>query len=60
LQKTLAQDYLRFNLYDSPNTKMVLLPDKLSGPILINLGLDQLRKLSQEGLSRGDDTLTGR
>lgn len=40
--------------------KMVLLPDKLNVPILINHGLKQSRKLSQEGLSRSDDTLSDR
>jgi regulator of protease activity HflC (stomatin/prohibitin superfamily) len=60
IAKTLTQDYLRFKLYDSPNAKMVLLPDKLNVPILINPGLEHSIKLSQEGLSRGDDTLTGR
>jgi regulator of protease activity HflC (stomatin/prohibitin superfamily) len=60
IAKTLTQDYLRFKLYDSPNAKMVLLPDKLNVPILINPGLDQPRTLSQEGLGRGNDMLSGR
>jgi regulator of protease activity HflC (stomatin/prohibitin superfamily) len=55
IAKTLTQDYLRFKLYDSPNAKMVLLPDKLNVPILINPGFDQPRTLSQEGLSRSDE-----
>jgi hypothetical protein len=40
--------------------KAALLPDKLNVPILINPGLEHSIKLSQEGLSRGGDTLTGR
>jgi regulator of protease activity HflC (stomatin/prohibitin superfamily) len=60
IAKTLTQDYLRFKLYDSPNAKMVLLPDKLNVPILINPGLDQPRTLSQEGLGRGNDILSSR
>ena len=38
ITKTLTPDYLRFKLYDSPNAKMVLLPDKLNVPILVNPG----------------------
>jgi len=63
IAKTLTQDYLRFKLYDSPNAKMVLLPDKLNVPILINPGLDQRdqpRALSQEGFSRSDEMPLGR
>ncbi|MBX3237520.1 MAG: prohibitin family protein [Nitrospiraceae bacterium] len=41
ITKTLTPDYLRFKLYDSPNAKMVLLPDDLRVPILI--GADQDR-----------------
>ena len=60
IAKTLTPDYLRFKLYDSPNAKMVLLPDKLNVPILINPGFDQSRTLSQEGLGRGEEMLPGR
>ncbi|MBA5873332.1 MAG: prohibitin family protein [Nitrospira sp. CR1.2] len=35
--KTLTPDYLRYKLYDSPNAKMVLVPDNLHVPILLNL-----------------------
>lgn len=38
ITKTLTPDYLRFKLYDSPNAKIVLLPDKMSVPILLNTG----------------------
>src|SRR5205807_46013 len=41
IAKTLTANYLRFKLYDSPNSKLVLLPDKLNAPILINPGPDQ-------------------
>jgi hypothetical protein len=36
ISKTLTPDYLRFKLYDNPGAKMVLLPDKLTVPVLIN------------------------
>ena len=45
ITKTLTADYLRYKLYDSPNSKLVLLPDKLNLPILVNPGLDQPRQL---------------
>lgn len=41
IAKTLTPDYLRYKLYDSPNTKMVLLPDKLNVPILVNPDTEQ-------------------
>ncbi len=36
IAKTLTPDYLRFKLYDSPNAKLVLLPEHLNMPVLIN------------------------
>lgn len=36
IARTLTPEYLRFKLYDSPNSKLVLLPDQLKFPILIN------------------------
>jgi len=45
ITKTLTPDYLRYKLYDSPNSKLVLLPDKLSVPILVNPGSDQPHQL---------------
>jgi regulator of protease activity HflC (stomatin/prohibitin superfamily) len=60
IAKTLTPDYLRFKLYDSPNAKMVLLPDKLDVPILINPGSEQPRAFSQEGLGRAEEMLSGR
>jgi len=41
IAKTLTPSYLRFKLYDSQNSKVVLLPDQLNVPILINPGPDQ-------------------
>jgi regulator of protease activity HflC (stomatin/prohibitin superfamily) len=36
ITKTLTGDYLRYKLYDSPNAKLVLLPEKMNVPILLN------------------------
>jgi regulator of protease activity HflC (stomatin/prohibitin superfamily) len=36
IAKTLTPEYLRFKLYDSENSKLVLLPENLSVPVLIN------------------------
>ena len=47
ITKTLTADYLRYKLYDSPNSKLVLLPDKLNVPILVNPGSDQPHQLIQ-------------
>jgi regulator of protease activity HflC (stomatin/prohibitin superfamily) len=38
ISQTLTPAYLRYKLYDSPNSKMILLPDQLKAPILINPG----------------------
>ena len=48
IARTLTPDYLRFKLYDSTNSKFVLLPDKLNVPILINPGTDTSTKLTRE------------
>ena len=48
ITKTLTPEYLRYKLYDSPNAKMVLLPDNLNVPILINPDLDRGGKASPE------------
>jgi len=45
ITKTLTPDYLRYKLYESPNAKMVLLPDTLNVPILVNPGTDQPHQL---------------
>jgi len=41
IAKTLTQEYLRYKLYDSSNSKFVLLPETLNVPILINPGTDR-------------------
>jgi regulator of protease activity HflC (stomatin/prohibitin superfamily) len=38
ISQTLTPGYLRYKLYDSPNSKLILLPDQLKAPILINPG----------------------
>ena len=38
ITKTLTPEYLRYKLYDSQNSKMVLIPDNLKLPISINPG----------------------
>ena len=43
ITKTLTPDYLKYKLYDSPNSKMVIVPDKSSVPIIVNPGSDQPR-----------------
>ena len=48
IAKTLTEDYLRFKLYDSQNSKFVLLPDKLNVPILINPGADNPTRITRE------------
>ncbi|HJU05135.1 MAG TPA: prohibitin family protein [Nitrospiraceae bacterium] len=45
IAKTLTPQYLRFKLYDSQNSKMVLLPDQLNVPILINPGTEPSKPL---------------
>ena len=44
IARTLTTNYLRYKLYDSPNAKMVLLPDQLNVPILVNPGTEQVRQ----------------
>ena len=38
ITQTLTPAYLRYKLYDSPNSKLIFLPDQLKAPILINPG----------------------
>ena len=45
IAKTLTPEYLRYKLYDSQNSKLVLLPDKLNVPILLNPGADQTHQI---------------
>ncbi|HEU4686593.1 MAG TPA: prohibitin family protein [Nitrospira sp.] len=41
ISQTLTGEYLRFKLYDSPNAKMIILPDQLQAPIAFNPGSEQ-------------------
>ena len=43
ITKTLTPDYLKFKLYESPNAKMIIMPDKSNVPIIVNPGPDQPR-----------------
>ena len=60
ISKTLTPGYLRFKLYDNPNTKMVLLSDNLKVPVLINTDSDKGRPIIQEQLERTDEMPSGR
>lgn len=44
----LESEYLRFKLYDSSNSKLVLLPDKQNVPLSINPGTDRATASSHE------------
>ena len=41
ITKTLTPDYLKYKLYDSPNSKLVIVPDKSNVPIIVSPGSDQ-------------------
>ena len=43
ITKTLTPDYLKYKLYDSPNSKMVIVPDKSNVPIIVSPGTDHPR-----------------
>jgi regulator of protease activity HflC (stomatin/prohibitin superfamily) len=43
ITKTLTPDYLKFKLYENPNTKTIIVPDKLNVPIIVSPGPDQPR-----------------
>ena len=43
ITKTLTPDYLKFKLYESPNAKVIIMPDKSNVPIILNPGPDQPR-----------------
>ena len=60
ITKTLTPEYLRFKLYDSPNAKMVLLPDNLRVPILINPDQERGAKLNAEPFMRAEQELSDR
>ncbi|MFY4728010.1 prohibitin family protein [Nitrospira sp. BLG_2] len=41
ITKTLTPDYLRFKLYESPNAKTIIVPEKLNVPMIVNPGGDR-------------------
>ena len=43
ITKTLSPDYLKYKLYESPNSKMIIVPDKANVPIIVSPGSDQPR-----------------
>ncbi|MGC4099614.1 MAG: SPFH domain-containing protein [Nitrospira sp.] len=43
ITKTLTPDYLKFKLYESPNSKTIIVPEKLNVPLIVNPGADQSR-----------------
>ena len=60
IARTLTSEYLRFKLYDSSNSKFVLLPDKLNVSVLINPGADHSAVSSQGELRTGRDMHSAR
>ena len=60
ITQTLTPAYLQYKLYDRPNAKMVLLPDLLRVPILINPDQDWGPKPTPESLLRAEHDLLGR
>ena len=47
ITKTLTPEYLRYKLYDSPNSKVVLVPDQLNTPVIINADSERTRSMLQ-------------
>ena len=43
ITKTLTPDYLRYKLYESPNAKMIIMPEKLTVPLIVNPGPDHVK-----------------
>ncbi|UVT16125.1 MAG: prohibitin family protein [Nitrospira sp.] len=43
ITKTLTRDYLQFKLYESPNSKTIIVPEKLNVPLIVSPGADQSR-----------------
>ncbi|MGH7221513.1 MAG: SPFH domain-containing protein, partial [Nitrospiraceae bacterium] len=43
ITKTLTPDYLKYKLYENPNTKTIIVPDKSNVPIIVSPGPDQTR-----------------
>jgi len=40
ITKTLTPDYLRFKLYESPNSKTIIVPEKLNLPLILSPGAE--------------------
>jgi regulator of protease activity HflC (stomatin/prohibitin superfamily) len=40
ITKTLTPDYLRFKLYESPNSKTIIVPEKLNVPLILSPGAE--------------------
>jgi regulator of protease activity HflC (stomatin/prohibitin superfamily) len=43
ITKTLTQDYLKYKLYENPNTKTIIVPERSTVPIIVNPGPDHSR-----------------
>lgn len=43
ITKTLTPDYLKFKLYESPNAKTIIVPEKLTVPLIVNPGPDHVK-----------------
>ncbi len=43
ITKTLTSDYLKYKLYESPNAKVIIVPDKSNVPIIVSPGPDHQR-----------------
>lgn len=48
ITKTLTPEYLRYKLYDGPNSKVVLLPDHMNLPVIVNPGEPKPHVSAQE------------
>jgi len=43
ITKTLTADYLKYKLYENPNTKTIIVPERSTVPIIVNQGPDHSR-----------------
>lgn len=43
ITKTLTPDYLKFKLYENPNSKTIIVPEKLNVPLILSPGADHPR-----------------
>lgn len=43
ITRTLTPEYLKFKLYENPNTKTIIVPEKSTVPIIVNPGTDHSR-----------------